>query len=138
MKNYLWSPKNNAFFPKLLLSDYINNGWDLSDAIEVDDDIYSTFTKITPEGKEIGCVDGMPCWVDMPPASHEDLVIQAEKEKSRLRAKADYEISWLEDAVNSDVATEYEKGMLSKWKLYRINVMRINTDSAPDISWPEF
>ncbi|CNH92821.1 phage tail assembly chaperone [Yersinia alsatica] len=64
MNTYYWSAKNNAFFPMLTSTNYEKAGWDLSDAIEVNNELFNTFTDI-PAGKE-RTVDneGMPCFID--------------------------------------------------------------------------
>lgn len=64
MSNYVWSTMHLAFFPKVMLHDYENAGWDLSDIIEIDDMVFQTFTSAPPEGKQLGVVNGMPSWVD--------------------------------------------------------------------------
>lgn len=66
MSNYVWSAKNNAFFYTGMVPDYIAAGWDLSDAIEIDDATVITFQGNPPDGKMLGSVDGMPAWVDKP------------------------------------------------------------------------
>ncbi|OVZ93422.1 phage tail protein [Yersinia kristensenii] len=64
MNTYYWSAKNNAFFPMLTSTDYEEAGWDLSDVIEVSNELFNMFTDI-PAGKE-RAVDneGMPCFID--------------------------------------------------------------------------
>lgn len=64
MSNYVWSTMHLAFFPKVMLNDYENAGWDLSDITEIDDLVFQTFTSAPPEGKQLGVVNGMPSWVD--------------------------------------------------------------------------
>jgi len=53
-----------------------------------------------------------------------------------LRAAADSEITWLQDAVDAGIATGEETAALAEWKKYRVMLMRIDTSSAPDIEWP--
>ncbi|MDM3358712.1 tail fiber assembly protein [Citrobacter sp. Cb004] len=57
-----------------------------------------------------------------------------ESEKLRLRALADSEIEWLQDAVNSGIATEEESVLLDKWREYRIQLMRVDTENP---IWPK-
>lgn len=65
-----------------------------------------------------------------------DNVDKAEKKRSALRGSADTEIAWRQDAVDAEIATPEEAAALSEWKKYRVLLMRINTDTAPDIEWP--
>ncbi|MGY0156342.1 tail assembly chaperone [Edwardsiella tarda] len=63
----MWSPSNNFFYKKECISFYENAGWNLSDSIEVGDDVFIKFI-VNPAGKIISHdLDGMPCWVDIPP-----------------------------------------------------------------------
>ncbi|HAV9358132.1 TPA: tail fiber assembly protein [Escherichia coli] len=70
---YSWSAKNNAFFPVALEVTYTSSGWDLSDAIPIDDETASEFMSCPPAGKIRGVDEnGMPCWIDeSEPASSE-------------------------------------------------------------------
>lgn len=52
-----------------------------------------------------------------------------------MKSIADSEISWRQDAVDMDVATEKEIADLIEWKKYRIMIMRIDISKAPDIDW---
>lgn len=64
-------------------------------------------------------------------------IAEAEALKAQLRAQADSEIAWRQDAVNDGYATEQEAADLAAWKKYRVLLMRIDTSKAPDIEWPE-
>ena len=68
-----------------------------------------------------------------PPLSEAELVEQAEAEKSQLRAIADDEIAWRQDAVDAEIATEEETAALAEWKKYRVQLMRVDT---ADPEWP--
>ena len=70
------------------------------------------------------------------PPSHAQLVAAAEQEKQYRLTVADNQIAPLQDAVDLDMATEQEEADLLAWKKYRIQVNRVNTDTAPDINWP--
>lgn len=68
MSNYLYSPQDNSFYPKLLESDYKLAGTWPDDAIEIESDVFYEFSGTPPEGKQRGAgSDGMPHWVDIPP-----------------------------------------------------------------------
>ncbi|EIH0314291.1 tail fiber assembly protein, partial [Escherichia coli] len=55
---------------------------------------------------------------------------------ARLREQADGEISWLQDAVSENMATAEEISALSEWRKYRVLLMRVDINQAPDILWP--
>ncbi|MBH0432778.1 tail fiber assembly protein, partial [Salmonella enterica] len=40
-------------------------------------------------------------------------------------------------AVKLDIATDEERQRLKVWEQYSVMVNRINSDLAPDITWPE-
>lgn len=71
-----------------------------------------------------------------PPPTHEQLIAQAEQQKTALRQTADAEIAWRQDAVDAGIATADEAAALAEWKKYRVLLMRIDTSTAPDIEWP--
>lgn len=136
MKNYKWSVKNNAFFPNEMINEYMSSGWDLTDAIDVSDDIFAKF-QIPPLGKvRSSDAEGMPCWSDAPAPTKEELIVIAEQRKSREISEANAAIAPLQDAVDFDMSTIKETEQLKDWKKYRILLNRIDTSSAPDINWP--
>ncbi|NBB57637.1 tail fiber assembly protein [Pantoea vagans] len=58
---------------------------------------------------------------------------------SRLAAEMDMAnrtIAPLQDAVDISIATDDETTRLSEWKRYRVELSRIDTSKAPDITWP--
>lgn len=58
---------------------------------------------------------------------------------SRLAAETDEAnrvIAPLQDAVDISIATDEEITRLAKWKRYRVELSRIDTSKAPDITWP--
>lgn len=68
-----------------------------------------------------------------PPFSQAQLTELAGTQKIQLRAVADAEIAWRQDAVDYEIATTDEAAALLAWKKYRVLLMRVDT-SAPD--WP--
>ncbi|TKU81231.1 MULTISPECIES: tail fiber assembly protein [Citrobacter] len=72
-------------------------------------------------------------WVTDTDAQSNAAIADAEREKSRLKAVADDEISWRQDAVVTGIATAEETTALSEWKKYRIMLMRVNTEKP---LWP--
>jgi len=58
---------------------------------------------------------------------------------SRLAAETDEAgrvIAPLQDAVDISIATDAEIARLAEWKRYRVELSRIDTSKAPDITWP--
>ncbi|WP_112203846.1 tail fiber assembly protein [Kluyvera cryocrescens] len=75
-------------------------------------------------------------WATDTDTQHTADVATAAQKKSALRGAADNEIDWLQDAVDAGIATDEETALLTNWKAYRVQLMRIKTDTAPDIEWP--
>nr|WP_250391781.1 tail fiber assembly protein [Escherichia coli] len=73
-------------------------------------------------------------WLRLP--TLEELMAIAEDRKLSLKAQADSEIAWRQDAVDAGIATDEETAALSEWKKYRVLLMRVDTSKAPDILWP--
>lgn len=134
--NYIFSAKNNAFYPISLQSEYEQAGSWPEDGIEIADNIVSEFMVTAPAGKMRVVVDGMPAWIDIPPPSHEQLIEQAEQQKSALLTAANNAIAPLQDAVDLEMATDDEQPLLLAWKKYRVLLNRVDTSAAPDIEWP--
>lgn len=130
----VYSPSENAVYNALLYDNYIKAGTWPTDAIQISDEDAIKFSGGNkPAGKMLAMIDGLLMWVDEPPLSPDQLKADAENMKSTLRAKADAEINWRQDAVDVDEATEKEAADLILWKKYRILLMRVDT-SKPE--WP--
>lgn len=136
MTKYMWSPSNLSFFPTIKVEGYVAAGWNLSDLIDIDDDVAEMYMQSPPDGKMRGVVDDMPSWVDVPPLTSDELISSANAKKSQLKAIADSEIEWRQDAVNDGSASDKEITALAAWRKYRVALMRIDTSKAPDIEWP--
>lgn len=72
-----------------------------------------------------------------PEVTREQMVAQAEIQKSVLMQKATSKISVLQDAVDYKMATAEETASLTDWTKYRVLLNRIDTSTAPAITWPE-
>ncbi|ELY2059828.1 tail fiber assembly protein [Enterobacter hormaechei] len=130
---YLFSPSTLGFYPIEMKEEYLTNGSLPSDVIEVSDSVRNEYNFAPPEGKQLSSSQNMPVWIDIPPATREELIADAEREKLRLKAVADDEISWRQDAVDAGIATAEETAALSEWKKYRVMLMRV--DIAKPV-WP--
>ena len=67
---------------------------------------------------------------------HQYEVNQASAKKNQLITDATAQISYLQDAVESEIASEQETQLLAEWKKYRVLVNRIDIEQAPNIDWP--
>lgn len=65
-----------------------------------------------------------------------DQVQFAAQMKAELMTGATKQIDPLQDAVDLDMATDEEKMQLTAWRKYRVLLSRVNTSTAPDITWP--
>lgn len=77
-----------------------------------------------------------PVLTDPPPLSQRELTEIAEQQRNILRSKADTEIAWRKDAVGTDIVKGKEASEFVAWKKYWVLLMRVDTATAPDISWP--
>lgn len=76
-------------------------------------------------------------WVADPEAEKKAQVRDAESMKKALMQAAGETISTLQDAVELELATDDETAQLEQWKKYRVLLNRIDTSTAPEISWPK-
>ena len=134
--DYLFSAKTLAFYPVSEKESYIKSGTLPDDVVAVSGEIRDEFNFTPPAGKQLGAIDSLPAWVDVPPPTHGEQVREAEQYKNQQRKAVDSEIAWLQDAVDAGIATEEESSALAEWKSYRVRLMRIDTSKAPDIEWP--
>ena len=63
-------------------------------------------------------------------------VNQALTKKNQFLAEAASQLSYLQDAVDSQIASEQEAQLLVEWKKYRVLINRIDIELAPNIEWP--
>lgn len=113
--------------------------------------VYDTATAQESEIKELGELpDGVTTiapdvefpkwngkrWVTDKAAKKESDVGAAEAQKQYLLSEAAESIAPLQDAVELDMATPEEESALKEWKKYRVMLNRVDTSTAPDITWP--
>lgn len=130
MKKY--SPSANAFYDTSI------NLVIPADAVRITDKKWADLLAGQAKGMLISCgADMLPCLTEPPPPTAEELISQAEDKRSRLRAEADTAIQPLQDASDLGIATDEETSQLIAWKKYRVMLMRIDTNDAEEIIWPE-
>ncbi|EPN1928639.1 TPA: tail fiber assembly protein [Enterobacter kobei] len=128
-----FSPTTCGFYAAELKENFVASGTWPADAVEISAAEYDEFKSPPPSGKMLGAADGKPAWVDIPAPTQEERISVAEQQKQQLRIMADSEISWRQDAVDTEIATDKETSELSEWKKYRVLLMRVDT-TAP--VWP--
>ncbi|EPF2603066.1 TPA: tail fiber assembly protein [Yersinia enterocolitica] len=135
----LFSPALVAFIPVCMVDDGSYLPEIADNLVAITDEELATFWRQTPPvGKTLGVASGRPAWVDLPPPTHEELIANADAKKIQLKAVADSEIEWRQDAVNDGSASDKEITALASWRKYRVALMRIDTSKASDIDWPVF
>ena len=75
-------------------------------------------------------------WVLDTEKQHQHDVDIATSQKKQLLSEANEQISYLQDAVDAEIASEQETQLLAEWKKYRVLVNRIDTEQAPNIDGP--
>ncbi len=134
---FLWSAKNLSFFPEALMQEYIAAGWDLSDAVEISDELRVEYGGVWPQGKILSSVNGMPAWADIPPPTKEELVQVAENKRQQLLSHADdVMLDWRTELMLGEIS-DANRAKLSAWLTYKNDVKAtdVTTDSE-NINWP--
>ena len=73
--------------------------------------------------------------VELKLTSPDYLVMPIDKKK-QLRLIADAEIAWLQDAIDTGIASNEEASLIVAWKHYRVELMRVDTSKGMEIIWP--
>ncbi|ENJ8190407.1 tail fiber assembly protein [Yersinia enterocolitica] len=76
-------------------------------------------------------------WVTDKAAQQATAIHETEEKKTILLNAATVKIAPLQDAVDTNMATDDEKTRLIAWKTHRVLLSRIDTSKTPDIDWPE-
>lgn len=137
MDKYYYSAGNNEFIPVELESQYRDAGTFPDDAVIVADDISAEFIQIAPSGKvRAAGDDGLPEWVDIPPPTHDELIVQAEAERQLLLDEASSITADWRTELALDIISEGDKTKLINWMKYIKAVKAVDVSTAPDVSWP--
>lgn len=112
---------------------YTDDNWPDDAVLLTAEEVNEYHAKGSPAGKVLGSKEGRPVWVDTPAPSHEEQIAAAEQKRLTLRAIADSEIAWRQDAVDAGIATAEEAAALAEWKKYRVLLMRVDTTKPV---WP--
>ena len=133
-----YSKSRNAFYLDEFRDEYKNSpdGWP-DDAVEIETEVYQQLITGLSAGKIIVADDkGLPALADRPGPTKEQLIATADNERQSLLTTATAKIAPLQDAADLDMATDDEKSALTAWKKYRVLLNRVDTSTAPDITWP--
>ncbi|EMA3643271.1 tail fiber assembly protein [Providencia stuartii] len=105
--------------------------------VEVDfmGDLPETLTLLEPK-TEFDKWNGKK-WVTDTEAQKAALIAQAEQEKSQRLDEANNMLTYLQDSIDTGLATDEEAAALQAWKKYRVLLNRVDTSLAPNIEWPE-
>ncbi|WP_373963346.1 tail fiber assembly protein [Kosakonia sacchari] len=139
MPKYMYSPSRNLFYDADLERGYSDSGIWPSDAIEVSETTFLSYTGLPPEGKRrLSDNDGLPCWGDLPGLTQQEQVAIAEAQRQELINQANDYINrkqWpYKLALNR--LSENEKRAFNIWIDYLDALGDIDTSLSPDINWP--
>jgi hypothetical protein len=130
--NYYFSESELGFY-----CDEVNESIP-TDAVEISEELYFSLLEGQSTGKVIAANKvGIPILTDPPEQTVEELVALAEETKAALMTETNARILPLQDAFDLGLETEEEKQLLLAWKKYRVLLSRVDTETAPDIEWPE-
>lgn len=138
MQSYVFSAKENAFFPLSLKTSYQQSGRWPDDGKSIENNIADEFMREPPEGKvRVTGSDGYPAWVDAPPPTQEELIAAAEQQKTTLLLEGQAKISLWQTELQLGIISDEDKASLIAWMSYIKAVQAVDTSTAPDINWPE-
>ncbi|OJO67749.1 phage tail protein [Escherichia coli] len=119
------------------MQEYIAAGWDLSDAVEISDELRVEYGGVWPQGKILSSVNGMPAWADIPPPTKEELVQVAENKRQQLLSHADdVMLDWRTELMLGEIS-DANRAKLSAWLTYKNDVKATDVTTDPEnINWP--
>ena len=98
-------------------------------------EIPESYTTIKPTS-EFDVWDGEK-WVLDAEKQHQHDINVATSQKKQLLSDVNEQISYLQDAVDADIATDAEKSLFATLKKYRVLLNRIDVNQAPNINYPD-
>jgi hypothetical protein len=139
MSEYIFSAKNNAFYPMDMKEDYVEAGSWPDDGKEVSEECFLEFTSVAHADKyRVAGEDGLPAWEAVPASTKEQLIAIADAEKMRLIGQANASINikqWPGKAAIGRLKGD-ELAQYNLWLDYLDALDAIDTSKAPDITWP--
>lgn len=135
---YVYSAKNNSFYPVDMKDDYVAAGSWPPDGIEVSEKVFTKYVlNCPPDGKVRGAGDdGLPAWIDIPPLTKEENVAKADDNKKALINEVDSVSRAWQTQLILGIISDEDKATLTSWMKYYQKLQAVNTSDAPDITWP--
>lgn len=139
MSNYVFSPSENSFYSMKFYGDYLESKTWPSDGVKVSDDTFNEYAVSSPPVGKVRGVNslGMPCWIDIPPLSKNELIAAAEVEKVAKVECAQQRISLWQTQLMLGMISDADKAKLIEWMHYITALQAVDTSTAPDINWPQ-
>ncbi|MGP4129465.1 tail fiber assembly protein [Pantoea tagorei] len=143
--SYIFSAVNDKYSPPVLnafyrisdKADYEKAGTWPDKYIEISEEVYSKFNMAPPAGKTVGVIDGRPAWVDIPPLSHDEMIVMVQQKKQILIDAAMLSVSTIQLKLQAGrKLTDAENVKLDATLDYIDAVSAINPEDGPDINWP--
>ena len=133
---YLYSPKDNKFYPFSLKGNYILHGGWPSEGVEINEDDFQLFIN-PPDGKYlVAGGNGYPVLIDIPPITREEKILQLERERSALLDSAKNAISSWQTKLILGRISDDERDKLNLWLDYIDAVLAVKPNTAFDVEWP--
>lgn len=138
MTEYVFSPSENAFYLSALKDDYLAAGTWPTDGVSVKSEVAVLFMGEVPEGKLRGVKKGMPCWIDIPPPTQEDLIETAESDKKRRIEEANNYINSKQWPGKAAIGRLKEDDLkrYNLWLDYLDALEAVDTSEPQKIIWP--
>ncbi|WP_225182328.1 tail fiber assembly protein [Pectobacterium aroidearum] len=134
---YYYSPSTNGFYSDVLKSDYETAGTWPDDIITISNAEYDALLSGQASGQVIVTdVGGLPQLNDVE-QTQEAIILSAAAKKKALLSLANNAITPLLDAIELGIATDEEKADFAVLREYRVFLNRVDTQMAPDITWPD-
>ncbi|EIW2874790.1 tail fiber assembly protein [Salmonella enterica subsp. enterica serovar Apapa] len=135
----MYAYANNSFYLFSMREVYeASDSWPIK-YIEVGESVFTEFSASPPVGKIRGTGDdGMPAWVDIPPPTQAEIIVEAEREKQRrIDAANEFMNSkqWPGKAAIGRLMGD-ELAQYNLWLDYLDALEAVETSRAPDINWP--
>lgn len=134
---YVWSPKTSGFYPVVEKERLVSVGQWPDDGVDVTDAEYNSLFPVPP-GQYIDTVNGRPGWVDMPPLTPEQVVLQAETEKQSRIDSANAYINSKQWSGKASLGrlSEDDKARYNAWLDYLDAIENVDVSIASAIKWP--
>lgn len=139
MSEFIYSAKNNAFYPVDMKEDYVAAGSWPDDGVEVSRDIFIEFTNTSLSGKiRKPGTDGLPTWGDLPPLTNQERIAQAEAKRQQLLANANSITADWRTELSLGIISDEDKLSLVKWMAYikELKAVTIADAIENDFTWP--